>query len=476
MSVAGLNINSLADVPTMAAASAASALERMTEAIKLRGTASLWTLAAALVGAAVADPIGFLRRHRDALGPVFSVKMLSTTMVMFVSPASQVRFFRLPRNGDFRLEDAFYDMIAAVSRRTSRDPTIDEPFIKTVATVLPRHSFIEPQRILTIPMVASSVDAAIAADGGSGINDMATFASTLAIHVGMLALAGRRFFDAHHKAFVPMLRQFECDIRDLRNVFFPNLPFAPQRRLEASMVQLVQWVSEEMSLRKCNNEKHDDFLDQLMSCDSAIHHSTEIYVHLVSLLLAAHTNTAGTIMWTLYELARDQALQDRVRQELVANGAIQPTIDDMIAKPPTTKSELLSACIKETGRRYQALFLFRMAVRDSEFEGYRIKRGEMAVLFPDPLKYDPSRFLDGRNADCAIRGEYAQFGLGVHKCLGEKFVLSIISNVVLPLVLSRATVKIVSPAPDVHPGCDYFATLGVPFPATPVKMQFVARN
>nr|KAJ3401904.1 hypothetical protein HK105_004391 [Polyrhizophydium stewartii] len=181
-------------------------------------------------------------------------------------------------------------------------------------------------------------------------------------------------------------------------------------------------------------------------------------------------------MWTLYELARDQALQDRVRQELVANGAIQPTIDDMIAKPPTTKSELLSACIKETGRRYQALFLFRMAVRDSEFEGYRIKRGEMAVLFPDPLKYDPSRFLDGRNADCAIRGEYAQFGLGVHKCLGEKFVLSIISNVVLPLVLSRATVKIVSPAPDVHPGCDYFATLGVPFPATLVKMQFVARK
>ncbi|KAL2911572.1 hypothetical protein HK105_207884 [Polyrhizophydium stewartii] len=512
---------SLASAASAATSAAAKALDHAAQAARAQEPRTLWAAAAALVIAVVAaralglapgssrlprppaalegvpvvgavgafreDPVGFLKRQHEKLGPVFSVNMLSTTMIMFVSPQSQTRLFRLSRNGDFRLEDAFYDMVRAVSKRTARNPAINEAIMKVAGLGLPRQSFVEMQRKLALPMVARRVAAAMAADGGSGTNDLVGFSSSLAIHISLLALIGRRFYDAHVDEYVPLLQQFESDIRDPLNAFFPTLPFAPQRRLESSMALFVKWVSEEIAIRKKSGEKHDDYLDHLLASEVAAANPGEVYAHIVNILLAAHTNTAGTIMWTLYELARDQALQDRVRQELVANGAIQPTIDDMVAKPPTAKPELLSACIKETGRRYQALFVFRKAMRNTEFEGYAVKRNEMIVipmaalslddkLFPDPLKYDPSRFLEGRNADCAIRGEYAQFGLGVHKCLGEKFVLNIITNVVMPVVLSRATVKIVSPAPGVHPGCDYFATLGVPFPATPVKMQFAARG
>ena len=92
------------------------------------------------------------------------------------------------------------------------------------------------------------------------------------------------------------------------------------------------------------------------------------------------------------------------------------------------------------------ILLLRVAKEDLEVEGRHIAAGEMvgaspwisnriAEDFPDPDRFDPGRYLEGREEDKDNPWTWIPFGAGRHRCVGAAFALmqlKAIFSVVLP--------------------------------------------
>ncbi|KAG8747300.1 hypothetical protein FRC10_001479 [Ceratobasidium sp. 414] len=72
--------------------------------------------------------------------------------------------------------------------------------------------------------------------------------------------------------------------------------------------------------------------------------SDELLDHISTLILVGHETTAGSLTWTLYELAKNPEYQTRLRQEIMALGR-EPTYDDLMSGMP-----FLDAVMKERHR------------------------------------------------------------------------------------------------------------------------------
>ncbi|WVQ84965.1 hypothetical protein IAT38_007129 [Cryptococcus sp. DSM 104549] len=87
----------------------------------------------------------------------------------------------------------------------------------------------------------------------------------------------------------------------------------------------------------------------------------EIVDNVSTMITAGHETTGITLSLVLYELALNQDLQDRIRHELIGEGAI-PSLDDLQAG----RARLLDAVIKEVLRFYPAnIRIIRRADRDT---------------------------------------------------------------------------------------------------------------
>lgn len=131
---------------------------------------------------------------------------------------------------------------------------------------------------------------------------------------------------------------------------------------------------------------------------------TQLRDELMTLLIAGHETTASALSWAGYLIARDPQLQAR------------------------WTSALTRGIFAESLRLYPpAWILFRRATEDVEVGGYRVKRGEHALLSPYAMGRD-GRFFPGptecrpeRWAKEPIPGSFFPFGLGNRRCPGETF-------------------------------------------------------
>jgi len=149
---------------------------------------------------------------------------------------------------------------------------------------------------------------------------------------------------------------------------------------------------------------------------------------LVMFLFAGHDTTATTLTYALWALGRHLDLQERVADEVAQLGDRQLTPDDVGQLGFTVRvlQEALRLCPPgPTGTR--------MATRDVEVAGYRVKAGTMLAfgrmavqrdpsLWDDPLTFDPDRFLPERAA-ARDRWQYVPFGGGPRSCIGDHFAM-----------------------------------------------------
>ncbi|KAK0455344.1 cytochrome P450 [Desarmillaria tabescens] len=187
----------------------------------------------------------------------------------------------------------------------------------------------------------------------------------------------------------------------------------------------------------------------------------EIDSQLATFILTGHDTTANTMAWLLYELSLHPEDQVKIRKEIVQAKANAPgalTSDDY------DSMVWLNACIKEALRLHPLVHsLFRESAQDDVLplaQPITTSDGKLCSQIPickgqvvmtslysynrlpsvwgdDAEEWNPSRFLDGRDAKQISLGVYANlltFSAGIRGCIGWRFSVMELQSVVTELL------------------------------------------
>lgn len=214
-----------------------------------------------------------------------------------------------------------------------------------------------------------------------------------------------------------------------------NIRFAKDaRRLRHQITEIIARALDEQSAASLDGTPRGGrLIDQLLAMygsEGAQPDSRLLANEALIFVLAGIDTTANAISWTLHLLNRHPDIAERVRDEADAAcaGGQALTMDRMEALP------LTRAALCEALRLYPPVWTFsRIAVEDVELPGLSLKKGQNIMispwilhrdrrLWPDPERFDPSRFESGLPA----RGRgysYLPFGYGPRGCLGARFAM-----------------------------------------------------
>jgi cytochrome P450 len=225
------------------------------------------------------------------------------------------------------------------------------------------------------------------------------------------------------RAFTAMVQAAVAPIRR-------PLPLTRMGRGVAGRRMLVTWFTRLLEQRRA--DPGQDMFSQFARAtreDGSLLPADVVVDHMIFLLMAAHDTITSSFTTLIWQLAKDQHWQERLRAEALAaaGGAGRPLPHARLAQ-----LELTELAFKEALRIMPPVpALPRRALRDFTFMGHRIPAGTNVginpalvhtdpALWPDPDRFDPLRFTPD---NVAGRHKYAwvPFGGGAHMCLGLHF-------------------------------------------------------
>ncbi|KAK8096571.1 cytochrome P450 3A5 [Apiospora kogelbergensis] len=161
--------------------------------------------------------------------------------------------------------------------------------------------------------------------------------------------------------------------------------------------------------------------------------------HLLFLLLAGHDTSSNSLSWSVYTLATQPNIQERLRRE------VRELSSNRIASSPPSFAEIdalpyLHNVVREVLRVYPpATVMFRQAVNDVTVQGFRLPKGTAIDLSGHlgedadevrPERWDawepsPTGGGEKKQRQTAAPSPYAYevFGNGPRVCLGKQFAL-----------------------------------------------------
>jgi len=153
----------------------------------------------------------------------------------------------------------------------------------------------------------------------------------------------------------------------------------------------------------------------------------QLFDNLLSLVFAAHDSTSAFLSNVVYILSQYPDIIEKLKEEQTHYTHTELTVQTLTEMP------LLNAVLKEV-LRYVPITntIMRRISEDVTYKqwalpkGYKLQPQLVKLLqdkdtFQEPLKFDPSRFLEPRNEDQKTNFGYIPFGAGRHICLGKDF-------------------------------------------------------
>lgn len=244
-----------------------------------------------------------------------------------------------------------------------------------------------------------------------------------------LSLASKTFIgetlnnEAKHvnKAFVDMVNASVAIVRK------PMLSNKYKKGLEGR-AYLQQYFGSRVAGKQASDDT-DMFaeISRAQSDEGDAFSKQDIIDHIIFLMMAAHDTTTSSLSSLCFVLAKHPEWQDRIRDEINAHGK------DTLQYAEMPNFDAAGLVLKEALRLYPPLPVIpRVALKDCEFDGYKINRGDRVMISPlfthrmseiwtNPNKFDPDRFSKERAEDRIHKHAWVPFGGGAHKCLGIKF-------------------------------------------------------
>jgi len=173
---------------------------------------------------------------------------------------------------------------------------------------------------------------------------------------------------------------------------------------------------------------------------------------LITVFLAGHETTAIVLTFAIDLIGRHPDVESKLRTEWAEHlGNREVTAADL------PQLEYTRAALQETMRLYPpAWFIGREPIEDYEIGEYQVSRGTTFFLcpiqlqrdarfFPDPLRFDPTRWADDA-ATKPPRYAYFPFGAGQRSCIGAGFAM-LEMTAALPTLLRGIEFELVDHSP-----------------------------
>ncbi|WOC11586.1 cytochrome P450 [Gordonia sp. MP11Mi] len=152
----------------------------------------------------------------------------------------------------------------------------------------------------------------------------------------------------------------------------------------------------------------------------------DVVNHMIFVLMAAHDTSTITMTQMAFHMAKHPEWQQRAREQAFEFGE-SLTYDDL------GSMDVIDVVMRESLRMCPPVPAQpRMAIKDTQVQGFFIPKGTMVVvpqmsnhrdpeIYAHPNMFDPERFSADRAEDKAHRMAWIPFGGGVHKCIGLYF-------------------------------------------------------
>jgi cytochrome P450 len=165
-----------------------------------------------------------------------------------------------------------------------------------------------------------------------------------------------------------------------------------------SFINVGRMMSELILARQV--EPKDDLIGRLVASkiDGRSLAMDELVDYCLLLFIAGLDTVANSLTFGMDHLARDPALQTRLRAE----------------------PERIPEAVEELLRRYGVVVVMRFITRDAEFGGVEIKAGERVMLLLPAGNLDPGVFADPERLDIdRDANPHLSFNSGPHRCVGS---------------------------------------------------------
>ena len=207
-----------------------------------------------------------------------------------------------------------------------------------------------------------------------------------------------------------------------------RLPLPSTRRFERARAVLDEIIFGLIAERRRSTVERTDVLSMLLEAEDPETgyrlDDRQVRDEAMTLFLAGHETTANALVWTWYLLSQHPQVEARMRDEADAAASIDDPVQAVAALPYTRR------VLQESMRLYPPAWVIgREAQRDvTLIGGQHIPQGTTVLasplilhrrtdLFPDPLRFDPDRWLENDAPAFA----YIPFGGGARRCIGEEF-------------------------------------------------------
>jgi len=259
--------------------------------------------------------------------------------------------------------------------------------------------------------------------------DVAAETESLALSIILRSIFGLGFPDEKLAAAVTDRRGFIEYFYESLLPFPEYLPFPVVRRYRRAQELIDDAIRREME----HPASEHSFLASLSAAtypDGSRMDFRQQRDEILTLMSTGYETIGDALGWTLYLLAGHPEVESRVVKELdTVLGDRVPCAADIL------KLSFTRQVLDESMRLYPPTWIFiRMALGDDTLpSGTRIPKSSKLYLcqyvthrsakyFPDPKRFDPSRFGPGEAAK-RPRFSYFPFGGGARQCIGEHFAL-----------------------------------------------------